>query len=385
MKYLIKTNLLLFFFNYFFTQNDSVVYVHIPKHYFNTIILLDYYQKPEVTLAPVDYVHQKLKSYQIKQSTIALNIPFYTKDYIRHDSSVANFSLLLTGYFLSYNPNFSGLAEKHILKKNGIGIRFIYNNGKRSIFFADFSPFSTIDKRYNETRVMRMASLLLWSYSFSPKFNLRIGFTKSFMWGNRYYLPFVGFRIGRLDKVNFSLQFPRIMSLNIPVSNKFQLSLFTKPQGGVFSISNKDTIYAAFLSENKVVYLGRYEFLGGLRVDVKPLKYLAVYIAACSSINNFLAMYSLRFNKDNQFVYRPFFKNEQGKTPFINFGIVAYLGKTKSYYNRNKIDEMINLNNEMGVGDNNNKVFQPTDNAKKKESFKVSNQEISDLINTFDY
>ncbi len=371
--------------NHLVAQNDSLK-IKLPKHYFNTILLLDYYQKPKVDLPPIDYVHQKLKSYQIQQMTFAFSTPVWTKDIIQSDSSWTNFNLLLTGYFLSYNPNFSGLLEEHILKKSGVGIRMIYNNGKKSIFFADFSPFSTFDKNDREnTKVLRMASLLLWSFSPSNKFNLRLGLTKSFMWGNRYYLPFVGIRVGQLNKVNFSFQFPRIMSLNIPIKNYFQISLFTKPQGGLFSISNKDTIYPAFLSENKVVYIGRYEFLSGIRIDVKIGKHFNFYVAGGSTINNFLAMYSLQFNKKRQFEYRPFFRNEQGKTPFINFGLTLYLGKTKSYYNRYSIDEMKHLNNEMGVGDNNTQVYQPTDNFKRKETFKVDNTEVSDLINSFDY
>lgn len=384
MRHIYNILISFFFFNVAFSQGDTLA-IKTPKHYFHTILLWDYYQKPEVTLEPVDYVHQKLKSYQIKQSTIAFNIPIYTKDTWRKDSSMASVSWLFTGYFLSYNPSFSGLQDKHILMKNGLGIRFIYNDGRKSIVFVDVSPFSTRDRGYKETDVVRIASVLLWNYSVSSKFSFRLGLTKSFMWGNRYYLPYIGFRIGSLDKVNFSFQFPRIVSLNIPINRTFQMSLFTKPQGGVFSISNKDTLYAAFLDKNQVVYLGRYEFLGGLRVDIKPLKWLSIYIAAGSSINNYLALYSLQFNKRRRFEYLPFFRDEQGKTPFFNFGVVGYIGKTKSYYQRNTIDEMVYLNNEMGVGDNNLQIYQPGNNAKSTKKFQVNNNEVADLINSFDY
>ncbi len=380
-----KLSMILFFLlfaNGAHPQGDTVI--KVPKHYFNTIVLWDYYQKPKIDFTTADYVSNKLKSYQIKQNTIAFNIPVFTKDIIKRDSLMANMSFLFTGYFLSYNPNFSGLPEKHILTKNGIGVRFVYNTGRKSIFFADFSPFSTIDRGYQETRITRLASLFLWSYTFSSQFNLRLGLTKSFMWGNRYYLPYIGFRIGALNKVNFSLQFPRVMSLNIPIHSKFQVSLFTKPQGGVFTISNKDTIYAAFLNQNKLVYLGRYEFLGGLRVDVKPVKFLSLYVSLGSSINNYLGLYSLSFNRSRNFIYRSFFVHQWEKSTFVNFGIVGYFGKTKSYYQMDKIDEMIHLNNEMGVGDNNLQVFQVTDNM-RKEKFKVSNNEVADLINSFDY
>lgn len=384
MKYFYKTIVVLFFFEPAFSQKDSIS-VKVPKHYFNTILLWDYYQKPKVNLNGTDYVSEKIKSYQIQQSIFTFNIPIFTKDILKKDSSLANFNLLLTGYFLNFNPNFEGLQEKHILVKNGLGIRLVYNNGRRSIFFADFSPFVTKDKGYDETRVARMASLLLWSWSVSEKFNFRLGLTKSFMWGNRYYLPFIGFRIGRLDKINFSFQFPRIISFNFPIRNKFQLSWFTKPMGGLFSISNKDTLYPAFFDKNKTVYLGRYEFLSGIRIDFKPLKYLGIYFSIGRTINNYLALYSLQFNKNQQFSYGHFFQNQPGRSSFINFGIVAYLGKTKSYYQRKNIDEQIQLNNQMGVGDENLQVFQPTDNYSKQKKFKADNQEISDLINSFDY
>jgi len=39
----------------------------------------------------------------------------------------------------------------------------------------------------------------------------------------------------------------------------------------------------------------------------------------------------------------------------------------------------------MSVGDNNIQVYSYTDNYQKKEKFKVINEEISDLINSFDY
>ncbi|HPQ07958.1 MAG TPA: hypothetical protein PK995_01880 [Bacteroidia bacterium] len=386
MKSLRLTIFFLFAFYFVFSQKNDSIHLKVPKHYFQNTILFDYYQKPKVTLPPSDDIRSKLKSNQIKQSIVAVSIPVFTEDFIKKDSSVSNINFLLTGYFLSFNPNFSGLENNHYLKKNGIGFRFIYNNGKKSIFFIDVSPFSTFDKNFRQdTRVIRMASLLLWSYSPSEKFNFRLGLTKSFMWGNRFYLPVIGFRFGRYDKINFSFQFPRIVSLNFPITNKFQISLFTKPQGGLFSISNADSIYKKFINENKVIYLGRYEFLGGLRIDVKPLKWLAFYISAGKTVNNFLALYSLHFNKNRQFEYGSFFQDTPAKSPFINFGITTYFGKTKSYYEQKNIDEMLHLNNQTGVGDNNTQVYQQTDNFKKKEKFKVTNQEISDLINTFDY
>ena len=50
---------------------------------------------------------------------------------------------------------------------------------------------------------MTSSSLALFIYS--EKFSLRVGFTRSFLWGNRFHLPYIGLRIGKLDKINFSV------------------------------------------------------------------------------------------------------------------------------------------------------------------------------------
>ncbi|GIV27674.1 MAG: hypothetical protein KatS3mg027_1488 [Bacteroidia bacterium] len=100
MKIVQKDNwwILIFICIWFYGQNDSVK-IHLPKHYFNTILLFDYYQKPKVELPSVDFVHQKLKSYRIQQATFALGIPVWTKDVIKSDSSWTNFNLVINGLF----------------------------------------------------------------------------------------------------------------------------------------------------------------------------------------------------------------------------------------------------------------------------------------------
>ncbi len=371
-----------------YAQKDSTkITIKTPKYYFNTTVLFDYYTKPEVTLDTLSRAGKKLKSYYIQQSLLAFSVPFYTTEKRHTDSTISNFTTFFTGTFFSFRPNFGGIADNHVLTKNGLGVRFIYNNGKKLIFFADISPFITKDRGYDETQIFRMASTFLVSYSISEKLNFRFGLTKSFLLGNRYYLPFVGFRVGAINKINLSVQFPRIVSLNIPIGKKIQISAYTKPQGGLFTISNKDTLYAKFLNNNKILYLGRYEFLTGLRIDFKPLKWLSLYASAGQTTKNFLALYSLHFNQDRKFEYGYFYRHFPDNSFFLNFGVTCFFGKTKSYYNMNQMYESINLNNTIGVGDNNTQIYQPTPDAnpKKIKKYKADNKEVADLINSFDY
>ena len=364
-----------------------------PKHFFNTTISLDYYGKPNIDLNLKGMnmselaIGQHLKSYGIAQSNLSFYTPLATINKFNKDSSVnSNFHLLFTGNYIVLQPQFAGITN-HTLVKYGLGIRAIYNTGKKSIFFFETSPFVTQDLTYPSDGIIRLSGTLLWSFSPTDGFNFRLGATKSFMWGNRFYLPFVGIRIGKLDKVNFSLQFPRIASLNIPISNAVRFSVFTKPQGGVYNFSNYDTIYKLNNDKaNNTIHFGRYEVLTGLRLDVVPNKWLNFYLATGFSTGNYMAFYSNTYNKGNDLEYWDFFSTTPGNTYFINAGLTLRFGKTKSYYNNRNIYEVIDLNNTIDPGDNN---INPGNGnipiLKKKKPERVKPSEVQDLIDLNDF
>ncbi len=212
-----------------------------PKHYFNTVIDLDLYRKPEVFMTDTRPISNRLKSYSIKQTYLNFYTPLATKTWVK-DSAIRNTHFLLTGNYLNLQPVFKGIST-HSLVKLGIGLRFVYNTGKKSVWFADVSPFVTRDASYPSKPYFRMANTFIFSYNVTDKFNWRLGITKSFMWGNRFYLPFVGLRIGRLDRMHLSIQFPRSISFNVPLGSKVFIGLYTRPQGGMFNFSNADSLY----------------------------------------------------------------------------------------------------------------------------------------------
>lgn len=389
----------------FYAQNDSdkkskPKKTKEPKHFFKHTIFLDYYYKPPAVLlkgngqTDTGRIAKQLGNYGVAQSSISFYSPLLTIDKFNRDSTVNyNFHLLLSGTAYYFQPIFTGISQ-HTLAKYGLGIRAIYNTGKRSIFFVESSPFLTQDVSpgSSDQGTWRMSGTLLWSFSPGTKFNLRLGATKSFLWGNRIYLPFIGLRFGRLDRVNFSVQFPKNISLNIPIGHTFRLSLYSKPQGGVFSFSNRDTIYNGNyyrntnISDEKVIHFGRYELLTGFRMDVVPCDWINFYLSTGFSTKNGIAFYSNGFNKASKGRYGNFYAASPQNSVFINAGITFRIGRSKSYYNNQNIYEAIDINNTNDPGDNNVNPGNGNIPIPKKKAIKgVKPSEIQDLIDDNDF
>ncbi len=388
--------------NSFYAQTDSTAVLASkkmkkfkePKHFFSNTIFLDYYNKPSVDLKDTSRIGKQLGSYGVAQTCISFYAPLLTINKYNRDSTInSNFHLLLAGTAYYLQPNFSGIS-KHTLAKYGLGVRAIYNTGKKSIFFIESTPFLTQDVTAGSASngTWRMSGTLLWSYSPYNKFNLRLGATKSFLFGNRFYLPFVGVRFGKVDGVNFSMQFPKNVSLNVPLGNVFRLSLYTKPQGGVFNFSNHDTVYNsryyknANINQEKTIHFGRYELLTGLRVDVVPCRWFNFYLSTGFSTRNGIAFYSNGFNKRNKFQYADFYSRNPQNSMYVNFGMTFRIGKTKSYYNNRNMYEAIDLNNSIDPGDSN--VNPGNGNItipKKKIPKNLKPSEIQDLIDANDF
>jgi hypothetical protein len=367
-----------------------------PKHFFTHTVFADYYYKPPVNLDTTKRIGKQLGSYAVAQTCLSFYSPLLTINHYNRDSSVnSNFHMLLAGTAYYLQPQFKGISQ-HTLAKYGLGIRAIYNTGKKSIFFIESTPFLTQDvtNGSSDKGTWRMSGTLLWSYSPGSKFNFRLGATKSFLWGNRFYLPFIGVRFGRVDGFNFSAQFPKNISLNLPLGNIFRLSLYSKPQGGLFNFSNRDTVYNGNyykntnISNEQVIHFGRYELLTGFRMDVAPCRWFNFYLSTGFTTRNGITFYSNGFNKDRKANYGEFYATAPKNSVFINMGIVFRIGKTKSYYNSRNMYEAIDLNNSIDPGDNNinpgnGNIVIPTKNSKAVKSLKPS--EVQDLIDANDF
>lgn len=355
----------------------------LPKHYFNSVFVLDAYRKPSTNLDNSEPLNKRLENYGIKQLNFSFYAPLITRSFKGNgtDSNVtANSHLLLTGNLVSLQPVFDGISQ-HRLTKRGIGIRYIYNTGKKGVWFFDVAPFVTRDVSYRSTAFRRLASTIVYSHNFSDKFNVRLGATKSFMWGNRFYLPFIGLRFGKLDKVNLSIQFPRSISLNVPFTSKFIMSIYTKPQGGLYNFSNRDTIY--YNGAVKTVHFSRYEINTGLRFDARISSHVCLFVSCGLSTGNNIAFYSDGANKNRKGAYykTSFYSEQPSSTLYGQFGLVLKFGKTRSFYNDRNIYDAIDLNNKTDKGDGNFPIPLTPEKAPKNPNL----ESIQDLIDYNDF
>jgi hypothetical protein len=365
-------------------NTDSTKTVKTPKHYFNKTIYTDYYATGKRDLDTVNRISKKLKSYQVSQFSIGYYAPIVTKDFYNKDrTKISNLHLLLTGSYCSLNLNFSGI-ESHRLTKLSIGFRGIYNAGKKSIFFVDVSPFVTQDAGYAYTRTYRLATTILYNFAANDYFSFRVGYTRSFLWGNRFQLPYIGIRVGKLDKVNFSVQFPRGMAFTVPIGKYVRTSLYTKPQGGLYTFANTDSLKIGNKYDNQKLYFGRYEFLTGLRVDVQPSRLFSFYLSMGLTTKNKYSFYPTELVKDKASSYRSYYVDKVKGSVFINAGLVFRFGKTKSIYNNTLLYNAIDLNNVLAPGDNGPQIGNGNIPVPAKKIKTVSTDEVLDLIETQD-
>lgn len=361
-------------------KDDTLKAGKLPKHYFKTTFNFDFYSTGKRDLVQKNFVAEKLKSYQVSQFAFGFNAPLFTKDFYKKDSTqISNFHLLLAGSYVSMTPRFDGVKNQHHLSKTTVGVRAIYNTGKKSIFFAELAPFTTKDNGYRYTRQSRFASTFIYNYIPSPYFSFRVGYTRSFLFGNRKHLPYVGIRVGKLDGVNFSVQFPRSIAFNVPIGKYIKTSLYTKPQGGVYTMANTDTIY--YLNNDRRINFGRYEFLHGLRMDVLPSSNFNFYVSGGLTTQNYIGFYSDTYNKGNKGEYKSFYSEKISSSIFMNFGLVFKFGKVKSIYNNYNLYDIQDLNNKDLDNINKGNSQIPAKQATIKN---VKPDEVIDLIDASD-
>ncbi len=356
--------------------------VKTPKHFFQTAIVWDAFSKPKQALSDTDAISKRLKNYGVKQYNLSFYTPIATINNFNRDSTINdNTHYLLTGNFMLLQPQFDGL-QQHQLTKIGLGFRLIHNTGKKGLFFAEFSPFVTSDNTLKGANYWRLASTLLYSHLFSERFNLRVGVTKSFLWGNRLYMPFFGIRIGKLDGVNFSFQFPRNINFQVPVSSKVKLNAFARPQGGMFLFSNVDSVY--FGRTDRQFHFTRYEVLVGFRLDVAVSNLFSFYVAGGVSGRNNITLYSERANAKYKRLplRKTFYEQNIGSTGFLNVGLVLKFGNSKSIGKNYNLYEAIDLNNGIDPGDNN--LILPNSEI-RKANLKTNQLKLKDIQDLIDF
>lgn len=322
---------------------DSLGIKH-ARHFFNTVLSLDFYRKPQRQFTTQQAGANVLGTYGVRQANLFFYTPLQTQIKVLADSVQQNTHLLLTASLISLRPVFRDLKQHHLMKA-GIGLRYIYNTGKKGVWFFDLSPFVTQDVNFSSSINFRLASSFIYSHNPSVNFNWRLGITKSFQWGNRLYLPFVGLRFGRLDKINLSIQFPRYTSLTIPLNDKVVISIYSMAQGGLYNFANVDGI--DLRQKEKTVQFSRYEINHGIRFEHCGSDNFRFYVAAGISNRNVISFYSEGANlKRRSLNYTNyFFRTKAVPSFYLNLGCVFKFGTVKSsWQNKNLMDAADLLN-----------------------------------------
>lgn len=331
----------------------------------------------------------RLGDYKFVQSSLSFYAPLYTKtSFTGHDSTdVRTFHLLMTMNALSDQPRFTGLSKQHKLFKVGMGIRAIWAFNSHFVMFTDISPFVTGDK-YNEqaTKRARLGATVVFNYMHSPNFSFRVGVTKNFLLGNKYFLPMIGFRVGRLDgPVYFQLQFPRQASLTLQPGPKFSVNFFSRSYGGLYNLSNGDSLY---LGSDSVIQFGHFGIANGIRFDFRPGPNFTFFFSGGVSVRNHIWLYSYSFNQQHDLnPLSPFYKATPAGTLFLQAGLTWRFGKSKRSAGNYLMYDVFDLNNTMDPGDNNNNPGNGNitpEMKKKKEMQKVQYKDVEDLVDEAD-
>ena len=333
-------------------------------------------------------LNNRLGEYKYAQTSLSFLTPIYTRTrFAGADSTHVNtFHLLFTVNALTDQPQFAGLEKQHRLYKVGIGLRGIWAFNSRCVLLADVSPFATGDK-YNEqaTKILRLGSTLVFNYMVSPKFSFRVGVTKNFLLGNKFYLPMLGIRIGKLDgPVYFQLQFPRHASLTIQPGPKFSINIYSRSYGGLFNMSNGDSLY---LGTDSVIQFGHFGIANGVRLDFRPSPNFNFYVTGGMMVRNQVWLYSYTFNQQNDLrPLTPFYRGRPDPAAFVQAGLTMRFGKAKKSSGNYLMYDVFDLNNTMDPGDNNNNPGngEITPAMKKMEMEKVQYKDIQDLVDESD-
>jgi hypothetical protein len=348
--------------------------VKSPKHYIKPTIYSSYYHSPKR-----EAKNGRYGNYSFSELNVGFYVPLFTKDYHLDSNVISNLHLLLIGNYQSATPKFDSIATTHQLIKVGAGLRLIYNNGKKNVWFFNAFPFRTQDKESKYKPIKRYASVLIFNRTVSEKFSWRVGITKTFLLGDRFTLPIIGFRIGRLDGIYLNMMLPRNISLNFPIGKNFAFSAYTKPLGGIYTFANSDSIYNG---RDSLLHFGRREINSGISIEFSPNQNFALKIGSGITTNNTVAFSSTKFNRENKFQsFSPFYRDDLKSSFFITGGITIRFGKSKKIYNNYTMYDLIDLNNQFDPGDSNDG---PSNNNIPKKGTDVKNLKYKDVEDLLD-
>ncbi|HSZ24921.1 MAG TPA: DUF6268 family outer membrane beta-barrel protein, partial [Cytophagaceae bacterium] len=222
---------------------------------------------------------------------------------------------------------------------------------------------------------LRFTGGLVFNRTVSERFSYRIGFERNYLFGRRMQLPVIGFRIGRLDKLNLVVQFPRNISLNFPIGKRIYMSFYTSPNGGVYTIN---AIPGLFPHDNRSIIFTRNEITSGFQFNFRASNHFSFFISSGIVRNRRISFLdrekAVGSNKEdiNKLVMQ---------SSFLSFGINISFGRAKQVYNNHVLYDAFNMNNIYTPGSPQNQNIPSNPEKSKAESInRIKYKDIEDLV-----
>lgn len=359
---------------------DSSMNVIKPKEikrYIRPCIYLNNYKTPEKELRK-----RQITAYSFRQSNIGFYAPLYTNTWYRKDSiTLSTLHLLAVGNIATASAGFSGFDKRIEFYKLSLGLRTIYSSGKKSVWFFDASPFLAEDNIGGSNRTWRYSATIVYNRTVSKNFSYRIGYTKTYLFGEGLNLPMIGCRFGPHDGVHVSFFIPRNITLDFPMGKKFWGSVFVKPVGGRYNFFIPDT---SFNRIGYTVQYGHREYLTGFLLEFRPNMNISVTLSTGLATQRYIAL-AEDVNAEGR-GYEPFFASSVAPCIFSSFGASIRFGKARKVNSNYEMYDVLDINNTFDPGDNN---MGPANGniPNDPNNVKVNNiqyQDIKDLIDETD-
>ncbi len=355
-------------------KGDSVS-IKKTKRYIRPCLYFNHYGTPQRRFEPN-------KQYRFTQNNIGFYLPLYTDTWFNKDSiSLSSIQIIGTGEVMQYKPDIAFLNESYKIARLSAGVRVFYSNGNRSVLYASVNPFVSRETPFTGTSPVRFALAFIYSRTVSKNFSYRLGIIRSYTFGRALPLPIVGVRIGALDKLHLNIQFPKNISLDLPIGRAVTVSVFTRSMGGIFNVITQSDIVT---NPGRRAQLRRYELLHGLQINVRAGKNISFYVSTGFATKRRIT-YVFKEEPLNPKSGYDFDRQRIPASIFVSFGLSIRFGATKKLYNDRQMYDVMDLNTlkNMGLSDSgpvDNDIPASPEKSKIDSAKKIKYKDVEDLI-----
>ncbi|HWZ22176.1 MAG TPA: DUF6268 family outer membrane beta-barrel protein, partial [Cytophagaceae bacterium] len=343
------------------------------KRYIRPCLYFNHYGTPQSRFDP----H---KQYQFTQNNLGFYLPLYTNTWFNKDSvSLSSIQIVGTGEVMQYKPDIAFLKESYKIARLSAGVRLFYSNGNRSVFYVSVNPFVSREIPFTGNGPIRFALALIYSRTVSKAFSYRLGIIRSYTFGRPLPLPVVGIRIGALDKLHLNIQFPKNISLDLPIGRVVTASVFVRSMGGVFNVITQGDIVT---TPGRRAQLRRYELLHGAQINVRAGKNISFYVSSGFATKRHITYV---FKEEPVKSGNDINRHRIPASVFVSFGLSIRFGATKKIYNDRQMYDVMDLNTlkNTGLSDSgpaDNDIPASPEKSKIDSAKKIKYKDVEDLI-----